>query len=148
MTYKILTVEDEPSIRKALAMGLAPYGFDVDPAPNGAAALAMAGATRYDSMLVDLRLPDIDGFEVIRKIKTIQPELVPVVITGSASMESGIEAIHLEVVGCIRKPFSMAVVIDTLQQAVAKLRLPCEAQPAPEESSAAPCKQECGHRCR
>ena len=61
MTYKVLVVDDEPSIRRALSMGLSTHGFQVDLASDGVTAVAMGRMNRYDFMLIDLRLPDTDG---------------------------------------------------------------------------------------
>ncbi len=118
MPYRILAVDDESSIRKALAMGLASLGYDVDVAADGTEALTLGRKAPYDVMLIDLRLPDGDGLEVVRQFTKMQPELVAIVITGSASLESSLAAIELQVGGYLQKPLSMQTVIGTLKQAI------------------------------
>lgn len=118
MPYRILAVDDESSIRKALAMGLAPLGYDVDVAADGTEALTLGRKAPYDVMIIDLRLPDSDGLEVVRQLTRVQPKLVAIVITGSASLESSLAAIELQVGGYLQKPLSMQTVISTLKQAI------------------------------
>lgn len=111
---RILVVDDEPSICKALTMGLTSKDFKVDVACNGNGGILVGTHKEYDILIIDLGLPDMNGLEVIRKLKCAHPEIISIVITGIGNMESSIEAIHLEVSDYLEKPFSMELVKNSI----------------------------------
>jgi two-component system KDP operon response regulator KdpE len=86
-SLKILVVDDEPPIRKLLRMGLTSQGYQVLEAPNGKAALELL-AKKPDLVILDLGLPDIDGLELLRRIRHRQENL-PVVVLSSRGDEPG-----------------------------------------------------------
>ena len=112
---RILIVDDEPSICKALEMGLTSNGDEIDVAIDGNAAILMGTQKKYDISIVDLCLPDMDGLEVIKELKRFDPELIPIVITGNAGIESAIEAIRLEVSDYLEKPLSMKSIRNSIR---------------------------------
>ena len=114
--YRILVVDDEPSICKALSMGLASDEFAVDVASDGNTALLLGSKKKYDILIVDLCLPDIYGLKVIKKIKFNFPKIISIIITGNINMESSIEAIRLGVSDYIEKPLDLK----TIKNAIAK----------------------------
>jgi CheY-like chemotaxis protein len=82
---RVLVIDDEPAIRALLADLLtAFFGVDVDVADSGAAALALFGDGRYELVLTHVRLPDIDGWELIDTLWRQKPE-TRVIMTGSAT---------------------------------------------------------------
>jgi CheY-like chemotaxis protein len=78
---KILVVDDEASIRDSTALMLGRLGFSVDTAENGAEARAMFEAKHYDVVLTDLRMPGMDGQELAKQLKSINPDLKVILVT-------------------------------------------------------------------
>lgn len=91
---RILLVEDDPGIRAALGLALEDEGYEVVQAPNGRLGLALAASEQPDLVLLDLRLPDVSGFEVCREIR--QRSNVPIIIvtaqTDTHDLVAGLEA--------------------------------------------------------
>jgi DNA-binding response OmpR family regulator len=85
MVGRILLVEDDPTIGEVLAVTLHTHAYDVDWARTGADALDRAGAGPVDLVLLDLGLPDLDGVEVCRQIRRLQPGCVLVMLTARAA---------------------------------------------------------------
>jgi len=117
---RILIVEDEASIRKALEMGLSSDVYKVDVAACGNDGILKSSMKEYDILIADLCLPDMDGLEVIRKVKQNSPEIIPIVITGNVSIESSIEAIRLEVSDYLEKPLTMELVKNSIKKGIKK----------------------------
>lgn len=104
---RILVVDDEPSIGKALTLGLSSKELDVDVAENGRIGVRLGSRKQYDILIADLCLPDIDGLEVIRRIKSHFPEIVSIIITGNPSRETSMQATKQGVSGYLEKPLDM-----------------------------------------
>lgn len=117
---RILIVEDEDSIRKALEMGLSSDDYKVEVAADGNGGILKSSMKEYDVLIADLCLPDMDGLEVIKKVKQNSPEIIPIVITGNVSIESSIGAYHLEVSDYLEKPFTMESVKNSIKKGIKK----------------------------
>ena len=104
---RILVVEDEPSIGKALKMGLSSSEVEVDVAESGNTGVELGTRQHYDVLIADLCLPDIDGLDVIAKIKCCCPEIISIIITGNPSSETSMEATSQGVNGYLEKPLDM-----------------------------------------
>ena len=117
---RILVVEDEESIRKALQMGLASDDYKVDVTADGNGGILKSSMKEYDILIADLCLPDMDGLKVIKKVKQNSPEIISIVITGNVSIESSIEAIHLEVSDYLEKPLTMESVKNSIKKGIKK----------------------------
>ena len=91
----ILVMEDEESVAKGLELVLSEEGYTVDLAMTGQSALDSCNQITFDLLIADLRLPDLDGMEVIRQVKTDQPDTDVIVITGYSTVPSAIEAMKL-----------------------------------------------------
>lgn len=101
----VLIVDDEKSIRLTLAMALEKLEVPVDQAENGEEALAMLAKKPYGLMLLDLRMPGVDGMEVLRRVSNVRPELRVVIITAYGSVDTAVEAMKLGAVDFLEKPF-------------------------------------------
>lgn len=110
MKYKvpphILVMEDDLNVAKGLEMVLHEDGFEVNLAGTGELAMEAFQQKRFDLLVADLRLPDMDGMDVIREVKTQKPETEIVVITGYGTTETAIEAMKLGVSDFLPKPFT------------------------------------------
>lgn len=116
----ILVMEDESSVAQGLKLVLTEEGYDVDVAMTGGSALTTLENDGIDLLLADLRLPDIDGMEVIRQVKEKKPETEVIVITGYATVSSAVEAMKLGVYDYLAKPFTEKQVRITVEGALRK----------------------------
>jgi DNA-binding NtrC family response regulator len=107
---KILIVDDEPFICDNLERILKEEHYNTVVAQEGQAALEALGEKLIDLVLLDLKLPDIPGLEVLRKIKEVDPDLLVIIITGYASVESAVEALRMGAYDYIKKPFKADVI--------------------------------------
>lgn len=115
----VLLVEDEQTVANGLKMVMDEEGYDVDMANSGRVALNKFKAKNFDLMVADLRLPDIDGMEVIERVRKSRPETKVVIITGYPSIASAIKAIKIGVSDYLRKPFTddeFITAVDTAMQ--------------------------------
>ena len=113
---KILVIDDEERIREACKMVLADQGFQVTVAQDGIAGLSLIENEHFDIILVDLMMPVLSGFEVLSRVRELDPDAVVVVITGYATLEHSIEAMKQGAFDFIPKPFTP----DQLRAVVAK----------------------------
>lgn len=106
MGAKVLVVDDEPQILTALSRGLQRVGHEIIVARNGEDGLAAAAAARPDLVLLDLKLPDLDGIEVVRRLRTWST--VPIVLlSGQGSERARVAALDAGADDFVDKPFSM-----------------------------------------
>lgn len=101
----VLIVDDEKNIRLTLSLALENLHIPVDTAVNGEEALRKLTEKSYGLMLLDLRMPGIDGMEVLRRVPEIRPEVKVVIITAWGSIEAAVEAMKLGAVDFLQKPF-------------------------------------------
>jgi FixJ family two-component response regulator len=101
----VLIVDDEKNIRLTLSMALDKLNIPVDTAVNGEEALNKLAGKSYALMLLDLRMPGIDGMEVLKRVLEIRPEVKVVIITAWGSIEAAVEAMKLGAVDFLQKPF-------------------------------------------
>ncbi len=118
MAGRILVVDDEPVVVKSCERILTPEGYTVESALNGNEAIGKLGRNGYDLVITDLRMPDIDGLELIRWIRNSKPDTGIVVITGYPSQESIREALSLRILDYLPKPFSPALLIEVTAKAM------------------------------
>jgi len=116
----ILIVDDEDELRTLLADVFRSRGYVPVLAATAQAALDKAREELPAVALVDLRLPDMDGLEVIRKIKAYSPGTECIVLTGHASQDSAIEAVNLGAYGYVQKPCNMTQLTMVVQRAFEK----------------------------
>ena len=102
----ILVMEDDLSVAKGLEMVLSEEGYNVNLAGTGELAMEAFRQKRFDLLVADLRLPDIDGMEVIERVKTKKPDTPVVIITGYPSVSSAVKAVKMGVSDYLRKPFT------------------------------------------
>mgnify|MGYP002784861183 CR=1 FL=1 len=100
----ILVVEDDNAFRSVLVSALETRGFDVVGVPDAASALAHARRDSPEMAVVDLRLPDESGLEVVRQLKAIDPTTAVVVLTGYGSIATALEAVRLGAAHYLTKP--------------------------------------------
>ncbi len=120
---KILVVDDEELIRWSLSTHLASEGFLTIEASNGADALERVERDAPAAMLLDLKMPVLDGMETLRRLRETDPDLPVVVLTAHGGVESAIEATKLGAAGYLAKPFDLREVTLVLRRALDADRL-------------------------
>lgn len=113
---RILVIDDEPSIGKALTLGLSSSDTEVDVAEDGKSGVRLGYEKHYDILIADLYLPDLDGLEVIQKIRFHCPGIITIVITGNPSRESFDKAAKHSVCAYLEKPLDMKMVKDAVRR--------------------------------
>lgn len=103
---RVLVVDDEKFIRITLEQCLSEAGHQVDLAVNGEHALQKLEENEFELVLLDIKLPDIDGIEVLRRLKRRLPEQPVVMITAYGTIATAVEAIKLGAVDYLQKPFT------------------------------------------
>ena len=105
ISKKILVIDDEEFIRINLKDIFTSEKYKVDVASLGKRGLNAIKTNQYDLAFLDINLPDMNGIEVLKEIKKIEPDLLVIIITGFASVESAVNAIKLGAYDYIKKPF-------------------------------------------
>lgn len=103
---KILVVDDEPIVTRSCRRILAEAGYKVDTAATGQDGLNRAAGENFDLVVADLRLPDLDGMELVRTLRSKRWAVAVIIITGYGSVPSAVEAMKLGVSEYIQKPFT------------------------------------------
>jgi len=117
---KILVVDDEKKIANVLAERLGLRGFDATPVYDGTSALSQLGKDTFDGIILDLRLPDIDGMEVLRQTKERFPNIRIVVLSGHGNEQDFKTCLELGAIACFHKPANILKLTETLAQAEVK----------------------------
>jgi two-component system response regulator AtoC len=120
---KILIVDDDPDIVAVLAELLKKEGHQVTICGDGAAAISAGGSEKFDVVLGDIRLPDLDGLAVLRALLEANPETAVIVMTAFGTVETAIRAIKAGAYDYIPKPFKLDEVRIVVQRALERKRL-------------------------
>ncbi len=120
---QVLVVDDDQSTHQTLEFILRRKGYGVETAATAGEALALAEERFFNAALVDLKLPDQPGTDVIQRLKELHPDTAVIVMTGYASVESAVEAMSHDASGYITKPMNMDEVLAELDKCVEKQRL-------------------------
>ncbi|MFW0737954.1 MULTISPECIES: sigma-54-dependent transcriptional regulator [unclassified Flavobacterium] len=125
---KILIIEDEASIRRVLVKILSEENdtYQVDEAEDGAAGLEKIKNNDYDLVLCDIKMPKLDGVEVLEEAKKIKPEIPMVMISGHGDMETAIHTMRLGAFDYISKPPDLNRLLNTVRNALDKKQLVVE----------------------
>ncbi len=125
---KILVIDDERSIRNTLKDILGFEGFQVELAENGRAGIDLVQSSEFDIILCDIKMPEMDGLEVLEQIRKIKPESTVVMISGHGTIETAVEAIKKGAFDFIEKPLDLNRLLITLRNASDKTALIKETQ--------------------
>jgi DNA-binding response OmpR family regulator len=119
---QVLVVDDEMPIRSALVRSLTLLGYLAEGAASGHEALAMLEHNAYDVMVADIRMPGMDGVEVMRRACQMYPDLPIIILTGHGTFDSAIAAIRSGAVDYLLKPASVAEIAAAVFNALQKRR--------------------------
>ncbi len=118
MKQNILVVDDEPIARQSLSDILKLEGFTVMSAPNGQAAVEYVRTHSVDVMVVDLRMPGMDGLEVVQALNQLSPDTEVILLTAFGSTETAIQALRLRIHDYLLKPSSPAQILSSVKKAL------------------------------
>ncbi len=113
---RILVVDDEPKMVKACTNVLEMGGFEARGATGGAEAIALCKSERFDLTILDLKMPDIDGLEVLTALRKHDPNATVIIFTAYGTKEHAIKALRLGVSEFLEKPFNAQVLVATVKR--------------------------------
>ncbi len=125
---RILIAEDEKNIGDLLSELLDQEDREITLVQNGLEALSKLKENRYDLLITDLMMPEIDGMEVLHQAKKLHPDIMVIIITGYASLETAIQAVKEGAYDYLRKPFRLEELKISVDNACEKIKLQRENQ--------------------
>ena len=123
---KVLVIDDEESMRTGCVEALTEEGYRAKAAENGAGGLEMAQRESFDLVILDLRMPGMDGMEVLEKLKEYDQSVAVIVITGYATIDSAVEAMKRGAYDYLPKPFTPEALLAITRRAADRKRLALE----------------------
>lgn len=123
MPATILIVDDDRSIRRALERALEPLGFQLRAARDGVEASAIIESEAIDLVLLDLRMPHLDGMALMRELARTHPDVRVIILTAHGTIEDAVEAMKLGAVDFVQKPFSVSEIRELVGRVLARSNL-------------------------
>lgn len=117
---RILVIDDDIGLSKTLLAILAAKGYETFVARDGAEGLALLEGNSVNLVLTDLGLPDISGIDILGKVKTLYPATQVIILTGSATFDSAVEATNLGAFSYLLKPYDIDQLLLQIQRAIEK----------------------------
>jgi len=119
-TARILIVDDDENIRKVLTTILEDEGYIVESVGTARKAIAKTGKKFYNLALIDVRLPDMEGIELLTRMKDTTPKMRKIIITGYPTLQNAVEAVNRGADAYIIKPFDMKKTLRTIKEELVK----------------------------
>lgn len=116
----ILVVDDEESLRTVLSSELVSEGYDVGTAADGDDAITELQKKSYDLLLLDIKMPRVNGFEVLRFVKDKHPHTRVIMLTGFADLKNAIESKKLGAEDFVSKPYDLVDLLTTIERVMAE----------------------------
>jgi CheY-like chemotaxis protein len=139
---RILAVDDEPVVLDSFRKILVVAGFSVDTVESGSEALGLVQRRDYDFLFTDLKMPGMDGVEVVKAVKHLRPDIDVAVITGYATIESAVETMKHGAVDYVQKPFTEDELTEFARRLLIKRQARLEAHRRPTVRVVAPAAAE------
>jgi DNA-binding NtrC family response regulator len=117
---RILIIDDDENIRQVLMAILTDEGYDVESVGTGKEALERTKREFFNAALIDVRLPDIEGIELLTKFKPTSPRMRKIIITGYPTLQNAIQAVNGGANAYIMKPFDVEKVLKIIQEQLRK----------------------------
>jgi len=121
--FKILITDDDMDLRELLTEAVKNWGYVVSVARDGDEALRKLRMERFDIVITDLMMPGMDGLALLQKIKDLDKEILVIIITGYATIETAVKAIESGAYDYIAKPFRLDELMIVIKNACERLRL-------------------------
>ena len=119
-TMRVFIVDDEDDFRETIVKRLNARKIQAEGAASGIKALEVLKDKDFDVIVLDVKMPDMDGIETLRHIKKMKPEIEVIMLTGHASVEFGIKGMQLGAFDYVMKPAPLNELLDTIGQAYNK----------------------------
>ncbi len=123
MAEKLLIVDDEKNIRESMVRLLRTKGYDTEGAESGAEALQKIRGKSFDLLIMDFRMPGMDGLETFRRAREFNPEIAVIMLTGYGTPERENEAMRLGVKKFVRKPITIDQLANVINDVLASARI-------------------------
>ena len=117
---RILIVDDDEIIRKSITTVLEEKGYLAETAENGQVAIRKSEKRVYNLALIDIRLPDMDGVQLLTSLKETSPKMAKIIITGYPSLQNAVEAVNKGADGYIVKPIKMGELLAMIKEHLLK----------------------------
>ncbi len=117
---RIIIIDDDESIRKILSTILEEEGYTVDTANTGKEGVRKTNENCYNLALIDMKLPDIEGIDLLLKIEDTTPRMRKIIITGFPTIQNAMEAVNRRADAFILKPFEVEKVLQTIREQLKK----------------------------
>jgi DNA-binding NtrC family response regulator len=117
---RVLVVDDEEDFRETVVKRLNARKLVAEEAASGVKALQILEGKDFDVIVLDVKMPDMDGIETLRHIKKLKPKTEVIMLTGHASVEFGIKGMQLGAFDYVMKPAPLNELLDTISQAYNK----------------------------
>jgi EAL domain-containing protein (putative c-di-GMP-specific phosphodiesterase class I)/CheY-like chemotaxis protein len=115
---KVLIADDEPSIVAAFARALQMQGYTVERAANGKAAVEQMQRTRFDCVVSDISMPELDGIGLLRAVRECDLDVPVILVTGSPSLDTALQAVEYGALRYMRKPVELPEFVSVVEQVV------------------------------
>lgn len=125
---KVLLVDDEQEFTEVLSERMRSRGLEVVTADSGPSALEKAEHESFDAIILDIKMPGMDGIETLRRLRKINPNLQIIMLTGQATVKAGIEATRLGALDFLEKPADLKQLLEKVDQAKTNKMLLVEEQ--------------------
>ena len=135
---RILAVDDEPVVLDSFRKILVLAGFNVDTVENGPEALGLIQRRDYDFVFTDLKMPGMDGVEVVKAVRHLRPDVDVAVITGYGTIETAVETMQHGAVDYVQKPFTEEELVEFAKKLLIRRQARLEAQREPTVRIVAP----------
>ena len=133
---RVLVVDDESTLRDTIAMVLRTRGYEVDTAADGASALAAYSENRASVAVIDLKLPDMSGLDLMARVRERDPHLPCVIITAYGSVPSAVDAMRAGAFDYLAKPFDNTDLVLRIERAIGHRQLTARVSELEEDLSA------------
>jgi DNA-binding NtrC family response regulator len=121
--HRILLVDDDPFILEGIGADLENQGFEVTKAGSGDQAVELLASAAFDLVMTDLVMENVDGIQVLKKTKELQPDTMVIIITGYGNLKSAIEALRNEADDYLLKPCESEEMLYRINQCLDKAEL-------------------------
>jgi DNA-binding NtrC family response regulator len=122
LNARILVIDDDENIRKVVEAILRDQGYEVDTAESGNDAIKKTQKNHYDLMLIDIRLPDMEGTEILSRVRDTTPRIRKIIVTGYPTLQNAVSAVNKGADGYVMKPFDVDKLLDAIKDQLAKQR--------------------------
>jgi len=117
---RILIIDDDENIRKVLKTILEDEGYIVDTADTAKKAIERSEKAFYNLALIDVRLPDMEGIELLSKMRSTKPKMRKIIVTGYPTLQNAISAVNKGADAYVMKPFEVEKILQTIQEQLKK----------------------------